>query len=143
MDVALNSVAPEVREGVKSFLSRYQPQLTVGNFHPKGLKFDDDLDNTVVVVPAVTRDGYFHFTEAQADIFVLVQESVLLGWVHRSNVLRAEGGSACMMPVGSLGKMPKKGNLKFAQECRHLGYFGGYKNNTDHMICYGCGMEVV
>lgn len=143
MEAALNNVAPEVREGIKSFLIRYKPELTVDNFHPRGLKFVDDLMNTVVVVPCTTRDGYFHFQDANADVFVLVQDSVMLGWVHRDNVLRAEIGSDCMMPVGSLGKMPKKGELKFAQECRHLAYHGGYRDNTSHTVCFGCGMEVI
>jgi len=143
MEAVLNNVAPEAREGVESFLIRYKPKLTVDNFHPKGLKFVDELGNTVVVVAATTRDGYFHFVEAHADVFVLVDGPALLGWVKTDDVLRSENSYMCMMPIGSLNKMPKRTDLKFAQECRHLAYHGGYRNETDHTICFGCGMEVI
>jgi len=66
---------------------------------------------------------------------------MLLGWARNTDLISE--GDGWMMPAGSLNKMPKKGVLKFAQECIHMGFFGGYKFNTDHFVCFGCGKEVV
>lgn len=137
----LEVLPPEIRSGVEAFIEKYNPNLTVDNFHPKGIKFQDELGQTVVIVPARKDRSYFFFTKANADIFVLLQDSVMLGWTHVSSVIDAD--TEFMMPVGSLSKMPKKGELKFAQECKHLAYFGGYSDGGKYMTCYGCGKEVV
>jgi len=131
----------DVVGGVRSFMDRYNPELTISMVHPQGIKFEDELSNKVVLVAGTIEDRYFHFKKANADIFVLVQDGMLLGWGRRSDFI--DSGESWMMPVGALNKMPKAGVLKFAQECKHLGYFGGYKFNTDHFICFGCGKEMV
>ncbi len=131
----------DVIDGVKSFLDRYQPEMTMDMVHPQGIKFEDELNNKVVVVSAKIEDRYFHFAKANADVFVLVQEAALLGWGRRTDFI--DNDTEWMMPVGALNKMPKKGLLKFAQECRHMGYFGGYRFNADHFTCFGCGKEMV
>lgn len=129
----------ELRDPAQMFVTKYKPELTVNNFHSKGIKFDDGLDQTVVLVLSNSDGKYFRFVKAQADIFVLVEDGMLLGWVHRSSVIDA--GDEFMMPVGSLNRMPK--DLRFAQECKHLSYFGGVKVDSDHFTCFGCGKEVV
>ena len=129
-----------MRNGVEGFIKKYKPTLTVDNFHSKGLKFKDELDQTVVVVPVRMQNGYFFFTKANADIFVLLKDSMMLGWAHTSSLIDA--GNEYMMPSGSLNKMPSK--LKFAQDCPHISYFGGVRQSTDkYMTCLGCGKEIV
>lgn len=135
----LDILPPEIRLGVQSFIKRYNPKLTVDSFHPKGMKFEDSLDQTIVLVPATLSEGYLAFTNADADIFVLCKDELILGWAHKSSLIKSE--MTYMLPVRSLSKMPKE--LKFAQECKHLAYFGGFKFQSEYVTCYGCGKQIV
>lgn len=136
----LSRLEPETREGAQAFINKYNPALTIDNFHPKGIKFEDQLGQVVVVVAGTIGEQYIKFTKAHADIFVVVQDSTLLGWTHKNSVIDAE--DQYIMPVGSLSKMPRE--LKFAQECPHLSYFGGWKFGDDkYLYCFGCGKQVV
>lgn len=137
--MSLAQLDESTRHGVESFIKKYNPELTVDNFHAKGILFSDALDQRVVVVNGDIREGYIHFPKGNADIFIITKGETMLGWVHVSSVIDAE--DRFMMPIGSLNKMPKE--LKFAQECPHLAYFGGYSVGDGFMKCLGCGKEVV
>ena len=123
----------------QTFIDKYKPELTVDNFHSKGIKFEDQLGQKTVVVPAEKKNGYWYMVKAHADIFVLTSEGFLLGWVHKSSLIDAE--DSYMMPAGSLNKMPKE--LKFVQDCPHLAYFGGFATGDGFMRCFGCDKEIV
>lgn len=137
--MSLELVPIEIRAAAEEFIRKYKPKLTVDNFHSKGLKFEDELGHVIVFVPARTQNKYLVFTQAQADVFVLVKGDLMLGWVHRSALIDAE--TEYMIPVKALNKMPR--DLKFAQECRHMAYHGGVKYGEGYFSCLGCGMEIV
>ena len=137
--MSLDKLQPEIRAGAEAFIDKYQPELTVDNFYPQGIKFTDDLGQTIVVVNAKTQGDYIIFTKANADVFVILEDGLMIGWVHQSSLIDAE--DQYMMPVGSLNKMPR--HIKFAQDCPHISYFGGYKFDSKYVLCFGCGKEVV
>ena len=137
--MSLDILPTEMRQGAEAFIDKYKPNLTVDNFHSRGIKFTDDLDQTVVVVPAKSHGGYLLFTKAHADIFVILEEDIMIGWVHVSSLIDA--GEEYMVPPSALSRMPRK--MKFAQECPHLGFFGGFNFSGKYITCFGCGKEIV
>jgi len=137
--MGLNSLPLDIRPGVETFIKKYKPQLTVDNFHSHGIVFNDELGQRTVVVAGKFEGNYISFVKGNADVFIIAQDEALLGWVHKNATI--ESDKTLMMPKGSLNKMPKK--MKFAQDCPHISYYGGYSFNDEHVICFGCGKVVV
>jgi hypothetical protein len=135
--LSLKTLPEEIRLATEAFIKKYDPSLTVDNFHPRGLKFEDELGQTVVIVPCNLMRGLVEFTTANADVYVLVCDSKIIGWVNESFVA---GSSSVALPLGSLNKMPK--SLKFSTPCPHLAYFGGVKIGDGYFRCLGCGQDI-
>lgn len=121
---------------------KYDVSLDFDSFKDhRGITLVDAADRTVACYPVITLDGTVRCDrEPFTDVLVLVEGSIVLGWVRHLDVTEID--SSFVLSVKNLNRMPKTFN--FAQECPHMSTYGGYWNIEDSAWeCFGCGVQLV
>jgi hypothetical protein len=129
-------------ESVARLILKYDANLDFDSFRDhRGITLLDHSGRTVACYPVITVDGSVRCDKvAFSDVLVLVEGSIVLGWVRRLDVTEID--SSFVLSVKNLNRMPKV--FDFAQECPHLSVYGGYWNiSDDAWECFGCGIQLV
>ena len=127
---------------IERLVERYDLQLDVNNFTPKGLVLTDQNQNTVAVSFGSKRQDMIHSKPIDARILVsaISDPPVVVGWIDTEKV--QDIGDRFLFPAKALSPMPQE--FKFLQVCPHLSVYGGWMDSDmEHWECMHCKQTVV
>jgi hypothetical protein len=115
----------KIKNNEQGVIERYNLTLNVDNYTTNGIVLTDSRGASVIVV------GIGDESPPPADVYVVTQEGMMIGWCDQPNHIS---------DVKLLHKMPKE--FTFTYDCPHLSVYGGYAIGNDYMTCFGCGAQI-
>ena len=118
---------------------RYDIDLTLDCFkNLRGVVLQDARNRSVGLYQVISMGGTIRSAvPVYTDVVVLVEDSVILGWVLARDVAEVNE-SSFVVSSKTVNRMPK--DFDFAQDCPHMSVHGGIWSDTDSgWSCFGCG----